>query len=474
MVRLLEHFADLKPVVGPARETRKHWREAQLTFDPAGGRRLAEEMCHGDPRLHIVGPQPAGDRRGRQVELDLHSVRLELLHLERRAAKRLAAFLVPHEIGHRLVRPGRRRGWTRVGDLVERRRGKRQLIAADDQPSRIGDLDHEREPGDRGLPVRGSRDDAQVRRLARPVDATVGEQIAGQLLRGLRALDAACVEPRDVEIAPSRAERQERQISDPCARGSSAEADRASRRAAAWRAARVHVASVVAASTARPLAPTSSTLAPSTGRPLRIDWTNTSRLPSFACLMMNPRSVIRMRRASSLLRRPYRLGSSESPSSPGAPALSEVAGAAEHSLSECAAAGVHATTMFAPEGTDRRRCCRRWACRAGSRGSRASRRCARPAGLRARRRARGARSRTSRPRDAAADSAARARFRPAPSRCLAPGTRPCDPLTTTAASPARGTSAHAGTARPCIVATNGFPDRYPPVPSTPSLTTTNR
>jgi hypothetical protein len=58
------------------------------------------------------------------------------------------------------------------------------------------------------------------------------------------------------------------------------------------------VSSVVAASTACPLRPIASIRAPCTGSPLWIDSTNTSRVPSFACFTMKPRSVIRISRVS--------------------------------------------------------------------------------------------------------------------------------------------------------------------------------
>ena len=57
--------------------------------------------------------------------------------------------------------------------------------------------------------------------------------------------------------------------------------------------------SVVADTTVWPLLPMTSMRAPSTGRPVRIDCTNTSRLPSLACFTMKPRSVTRMSRVSS-------------------------------------------------------------------------------------------------------------------------------------------------------------------------------
>ena len=60
------------------------------------------------------------------------------------------------------------------------------------------------------------------------------------------------------------------------------------------------VASVVAAATGSPLRPITSMRAPLTASPRWMDWTKTSRLPSFDCLTMKPRSVTRIRRVSSI------------------------------------------------------------------------------------------------------------------------------------------------------------------------------
>ena len=56
-------------------------------------------------------------------------------------------------------------------------------------------------PGERRFPVGGARDHAQMRGLAGTIDAAIGEQVGGQLLRRLRVLDAAGVEAREVELA---------------------------------------------------------------------------------------------------------------------------------------------------------------------------------------------------------------------------------------------------------------------------------
>src|SRR5204863_2400376 len=117
----------------------------------------------------------------------------------RRRAERLARTALSRQLRDDLIRAGRRRWRRGVGDLLERRRGERQLIAADYRAARIGDLDVDRQAGESGLPVGRARDDAEVRRLPRAIDAAVREQVRGQLLPGPRVLDAAGVEPREVQ-----------------------------------------------------------------------------------------------------------------------------------------------------------------------------------------------------------------------------------------------------------------------------------
>ena len=109
MIRLLEDLADLKAIVRIPREPRQRRRQAQLAFDAAAARRLAEQVRDRDARLHVVraaaSRRPASSRSSSCtfIRSGSNSCTLNVV-----LPSSLATLVVLRQVRGRLVRAGRR------------------------------------------------------------------------------------------------------------------------------------------------------------------------------------------------------------------------------------------------------------------------------------------------------------------------------------------------------------------------------
>ncbi len=166
------------------------------------------------------------------------------------------------------------------------------------------DLDGDRQAAERRLPIGGPRDHAEMRGFAR-ADRSRGRRTGTPkaVAPTRRFRRRRCRTARNSSDRPFEPNGMKDRSRPVCATTSCGVFSRRSSSGDGLGSRARPLASVVAASTGRPLLPGISTRAPSTGKPVRIDCTNTSRLPSFACLTMKPRSVTRISRGPRCPRR---------------------------------------------------------------------------------------------------------------------------------------------------------------------------
>ncbi len=198
---LVNGFADLEAVLGVAGKPGQDGVEAHLGFDTASDGGLAEEVGDHGAGLDVVGAEPAFDGLRVELEAELHAVGLELLDFEGSAAEDFAGLFALHQQGGGLVGAGGGGGLGGEGDVFEGGGGELEGIAADDGAAGVGDLEFDGESGEGGLPIGGAGDEAEVGGLAGAVDAAIGEEVGGELLRGFFVLDAAGIEAGEIERA---------------------------------------------------------------------------------------------------------------------------------------------------------------------------------------------------------------------------------------------------------------------------------
>ncbi|WP_423762289.1 hypothetical protein [Burkholderia sp. NLJ2] len=197
----------------PAAERRPHRAQRQRRRDAALLGRRAEQVLRIDDALQPLRLHPPFDDLLRQLRVDLHPVGQELLHLHRRAADRLGARLAGlDDIQIDRPRAGRRRFGRRITKFREARRVDGHRLAFDGDPARVDDLRLQRHAGRAARPARRAHDQADVERIAGPVQAAIREQVRGQLPLARRVAFAVDVETRKIELAIAARHRQERQV----------------------------------------------------------------------------------------------------------------------------------------------------------------------------------------------------------------------------------------------------------------------
>ncbi len=212
-VALLVEFAgDVEPIARMAREGRQGRRQGQGRLDPTILGRRPEQIAQADRRRKSVRMQPALAGRAREPHTRLHSIGQKFTHPDRGRSELELPVVIAHQ--HQIHRPlaGRRGLQGLESDFLEAALRQPDRCALHPHAAGIDDIDLQRQTRQGTAPVVGPDQDADVETFARPIDATIGEQMRAQLPGNPGIANAADVEARIVELPVVAVERQKRQI----------------------------------------------------------------------------------------------------------------------------------------------------------------------------------------------------------------------------------------------------------------------
>ena len=204
-----ERVGDAESVVGVLLEGGVGRRQGHLGGDPTAGGRRAEQVHGLDLGLDLFGGDPALHRCLGQGGADLHAVRLEVAHLEVDITQRGAPLVFVDQAQGRGVGAGRRCLAAMEVEALEATGGELQLLAQHALPARVAYVQFHRQTLQLAAPVGGAHDHAEVRGLARAIQAAVAEQVGAEAVRLAVLVLAADIEARQVEAVLAVRDRQE-------------------------------------------------------------------------------------------------------------------------------------------------------------------------------------------------------------------------------------------------------------------------